>query len=722
MDSRPATIYVCPQPAGTKRISATLLALKGLNNNTTTGYTYLYDQLNRLLNTRQHVFGAASGSFMGNWTQSNTNTTDNYAETFRYDANGNMLQLNRNGNSQHPGGQAMDRLNYTYRDGTNQLWSVQDGIAAGAYAGDIDNQGGSNYSYDRIGNLIGDVSENISQVNWTVYGKIGNIQKKQAFLGYVYNAGGERVVKQYLPYATNQCAECPPGTGIDDLEVYERNSATPETYKARKTITFLSEYTDVRYRDYSAIIEAGLAQCTPQCAARPALNTSDADIYIRDATGNTLAVYHYDRKTAQLRWSEQHLYGSSRLGMYQPEKVVTLVSTDSKQREVGYLGKQVFELSNHLGNILATITDKKLQVSTNTTSTDYFEAEVQTVQDYYAFGMQMPGRKLSGGYRYGFNGKENDNEVKGEGNSQDYGMRIYDGRIGKFLSVDPITSKYPYLTPYQFASNRPIDGIDLDGLEFFKKDYNQYTIDYRPVLKAPNVVTGIDNAAHNVIGVVWNGTAGAVAEMAKSVNNYFAGGYKEKDYSPDPVYAFMEGTNEMFRYSTRTPLKQQAVDFGNAALDPRNYEFIPSFVIAHKFPVSNGMKPAAKFATTEGMTSSILATENRTTTILGRLTDTRPLAEELSNIKSGMNNGGFNILKIPDEYYSWPANEKWLQRAINRNDIIKAASNPMDLRNIWKNGMINTERTIFGKEVELLEKNGYKYSPSTKEFSRTIKK
>jgi hypothetical protein len=105
------------QPLYNGNISATLLALKGLNNNTTTGYTYLYDQLNRLLNTRQHTFGAASGSFMGNWTQSNTNTTDNYAETFRYDANGNILQLNRNGNSQDPGGLAMDRLNYTYRDG-----------------------------------------------------------------------------------------------------------------------------------------------------------------------------------------------------------------------------------------------------------------------------------------------------------------------------------------------------------------------------------------------------------------------------------------------------------------------------------------------------------------------------------------------------------------------------------------------------------------------------
>jgi len=79
--------------------------------------------------------------------------------------------------------------------------------------------------------------------------------------------------------------------------------------------------------------------------------------------------------------------------------------------------------------------------------------------------MQMPGRKLSGGYRYGFNGKENDNEVKGEGNQQDYGMRIYDGRIGKFLSVDPLTKAYPELTPYQFTENSPIQAIDLDGLE-----------------------------------------------------------------------------------------------------------------------------------------------------------------------------------------------------------------------------------------------------------------
>src|SRR5574343_523108 len=80
--------------------------------------------------------------------------------------------------------------------------------------------------------------------------------------------------------------------------------------------------------------------------------------------------------------------------------------------------------------------------------------------------MLMPGRKYSSDkYRYGFNGKENDNEVKGEGNQQDYGMRVYDLRLGKFLSVDPLASKYPFYTPYQFSGNMPIKFIDLDGAE-----------------------------------------------------------------------------------------------------------------------------------------------------------------------------------------------------------------------------------------------------------------
>lgn len=70
-------------------------------------------------------------------------------------------------------------------------------------------------------------------------------------------------------------------------------------------------------------------------------------------------------------------------------------------------------------------------------------------------------------YLFGFNGKEMDNEVKGTGASYDYGFRIYDPKLGRFLSVDSLTRKYAMLTPYQFASNTPIWAIDLDGLEAY---------------------------------------------------------------------------------------------------------------------------------------------------------------------------------------------------------------------------------------------------------------
>ncbi len=71
-------------------------------------------------------------------------------------------------------------------------------------------------------------------------------------------------------------------------------------------------------------------------------------------------------------------------------------------------------------------------------------------------------------YRYGFNGKEIDKGSEGMGggcSTYDYGFRIYNPSLGKFLSVDPLTASYPWYTPYQFAGNKPINCIDLDGLE-----------------------------------------------------------------------------------------------------------------------------------------------------------------------------------------------------------------------------------------------------------------
>lgn len=80
--------------------------------------------------------------------------------------------------------------------------------------------------------------------------------------------------------------------------------------------------------------------------------------------------------------------------------------------------------------------------------------------------MIEPGRKFVQGvkkYRYGFNGKEKLEEIYGGGNAYDYGERIYDPRLGRLLSIDPLIDKYPELSSYQYANNSPIANIDLLG-------------------------------------------------------------------------------------------------------------------------------------------------------------------------------------------------------------------------------------------------------------------
>jgi RHS repeat-associated protein len=76
----------------------------------------------------------------------------------------------------------------------------------------------------------------------------------------------------------------------------------------------------------------------------------------------------------------------------------------------------------------------------------------------------MPNRHgQSDDYDYGFNGKLKDNEIKGNGNSYDFGARILDPRIGRWLSGDPLENMYPYASTYSFVGNSPIVFVDPDG-------------------------------------------------------------------------------------------------------------------------------------------------------------------------------------------------------------------------------------------------------------------
>jgi RHS repeat-associated protein len=393
--------------------SYALDAFEGMTGGVTgfTGYSYRYDQLNRLTGMDYHKIDPYTGA--GVWDGNSAG--QDYRERVSYDGNGNILQYNRNGRTVAGRGNSMDQLTYNYnRDANgnlvnNRLRHVIDGILQAAPAGDpqdVTSQSVDNYSYDAIGDIIGNQKENLTAINWTVYGKVAGIVKADgSTLDYGYDPTGKRINKTYKT-----------GTG--------------------------------------------------------AAATSTTTHYVRDAKGNVLAVYQYKADgTGALTegdWLEQHLYGNSRLGILQPHKAITNGTGDaySEGDEIAdQAGNRLYELTNHLGNVLATINDVPDPAGMTP------NPNVMSAQDYYPFGMPMPGRSyIAGGslnYRFGFNGKENDNEVSGTGGVQDYGMRIYDPRLGKFLSVDPIADKYPELTPYQFASNRPIDGVDQDGKEWY---------------------------------------------------------------------------------------------------------------------------------------------------------------------------------------------------------------------------------------------------------------
>jgi RHS repeat-associated protein len=126
------------------------------------------------------------------------------------------------------------------------------------------------------------------------------------------------------------------------------------------------------------------------------------------------------------------------------------------------IGDKRYELSNHLGNVLAVVSDKKLP----TTTGGIFNAEVLSYSDYYPFGQLVPTRHSSGDYRYGFNGMEKDNVLKGgEGNSYDFGARMLDPRIGRWFAPDKMEEKYPSTSPYVAFADNPVFFVDPDGNE-----------------------------------------------------------------------------------------------------------------------------------------------------------------------------------------------------------------------------------------------------------------
>jgi hypothetical protein len=406
---------------------------------------YRYDQLQRLKKAQVILVPAGmnynSGQVPG----------VAYGSTYKYDPNGNILSLTRNGDNAHLN---MDEFTYNYETNRNRLTHVDD-VYGNVTGNDLPDQPGGNYRYDEMGNLIADVSEEIADIEWDVRGKVRKVTRTagstKSDLEFFYDALGQRVMK---------------------VEI-KKNVAV-----------------------------GGVLDVTT--------------VYARDATGNVMAVYsnervrvagnpsgpvHTVRNTYTL--TEHHLYGASRLGMETYEDVVLSdittinhpvfsaiiawpVTPNNELVEQRTLKKKRYFLTDHQMSTRIQLSDRKLSVEGDPGQTGYYLPDAVFYGDYYSAGQLKNGRhgqETNIKTRYKHQGQEGDDEINGEGNSYAYEYRMSDPRTVRFWSLDPLSAKYAYNSPYAFSENRLIDGVELEGLEFLVYQYKESFWTGKPILK-----------------------------------------------------------------------------------------------------------------------------------------------------------------------------------------------------------------------------------------------
>ncbi|CAN5271199.1 hypothetical protein BH09BAC3_BH09BAC3_35180 [soil metagenome] len=376
---------------------------------------YKYDQLHRIKASQSLTTYSTTTGFA-------RATPAPYDETYTYDPNGNLLTLNR----KDAAGAVMDDFNYAYYTGTNRLSGVKPITEDKSITS---------------GQLMTDskVYRNIT-ISGSAYVAAGTTVEVRATQSITHSPNFNVPLNgnywAHIVGGTYQYDEI--GNLIADNEKGVKIKWTPQGKVREVNVNNSTVVTSFRYDAMGNRVEKKVVQSSGTVITR----------YVRDASGNVMSVYN------DTNMIEQPIYGSSRLGQY--------IGGGQEGKEI--LGLRKYELTNHLGNVLSTITD-----NVNMSGANNVTAKVESTSDYYPFGLEMAGRTWKDpavNYRYGFNGKENDNEVKGNGNQQDYGLRIYDPRLGRFLSVDPLAASFAWNSPYCFAENSPIWGIDLDGGEF----------------------------------------------------------------------------------------------------------------------------------------------------------------------------------------------------------------------------------------------------------------
>jgi len=148
----------------------------------------------------------------------------------------------------------------------------------------------------------------------------------------------------------------------------------------------------------------------------------------------------------------EHRYTKDSVGVVQEEQTILHVMDGRSRIATVRVGDTMddtgpavkYNLEDHLGTSTTRLTDTGTLIDK---------------EEYYPFGDSS--LRTFEAKRYRYVGKELDNES----GLYYYGARYYAAWVGRFISVDPLAAQYAHLTPYNYASNRPIGGLDVDGMQ-----------------------------------------------------------------------------------------------------------------------------------------------------------------------------------------------------------------------------------------------------------------
>lgn len=208
-------------------------------------------------------------------------------------------------------------------------------------------------------------------------------------------------------------------------------------------------------------------------------------------------------------------------------------------------------------------------------------ARYSLINKNHPFGMVMDGRNYMAGnvYKYGFNGQEKENDISGvDGGYLVFEYRIQDARLGRFLSSDPLENEYPWNSPYAFAENRCIDGIDLEGKEYCP------VIPKIPMEGTPmDYLSSFNNGLINLLNLVpetYNSGVYNIECLQKGIWLKTAG----EEISS--IGKLIKNTSvATYNYTVGTSVSEQIKDCGKILVDPKSIETATTLILGTKIPI-----------------------------------------------------------------------------------------------------------------------------------------